>query len=204
MQPAAASFGLFCRDPRHTRQFPTETRRAPLHRSSSAASHFRFPPPPPPLSSEHACGLVQAQLPSPVTLSSFHTTDAEKGTAGRVELTVEIGQEFTGHGMTFMSASWPPQHGESDQAYRIPVICSEWVQTVQWPPEPGGGHESSQPIGIAVGTVATTLFQPGAFEPLGRICDPWVFAALIDISAGIHMVPLYCTSNGEIVRAVFQ
>ena len=43
------------------------------------------------------------------------------GPTGRVEFTVEMGQELTGHGMTPVSRL-PPQQGLSDHAYRRPVM----------------------------------------------------------------------------------
>jgi hypothetical protein len=159
---------------------------------------------------EHTCGSVHWQAPIPNAVSFVMTTDAENGTAGSVEFTVEIGQELTGHGMMLVSRL-PPQHGFSDHAYRTPVMLQEIVQLTQYWPGPGGGHPSRQPIGIATGAVATTCDHPITRDPLthspnlhcsltGSLC---VFPTFHEIVAGIQMVPLSCTSSGETVRPVW-
>eukprot|EP00040_Diaphanoeca_grandis_P024612 m.135538 g.135538 ORF g.135538 m.135538 type:complete len:89 (-) comp29800_c0_seq1:2399-2665(-) len=72
------------------------------------------------LPSQHCCGGTQEQLPTPSSVKFVYLILAENGTAGSVELYVEIGQAFTGQGMMLVSR-FPPQHGDSAQAYRTPV-----------------------------------------------------------------------------------
>lgn len=77
----------------------------------------------------------------------------------------------------------------------------------------GGSHCCEQPIGIAVGTVATTLYAPAFFDqfvhaPGPELAqsvwsgEPWESPALKEIAAGIHSESLYWTSSGETTRAV--
>jgi len=53
-------------------------------------------------------------VPKPLAVSFVHTNVAEKGTAGSVELYVEMGHELTGHGV--VSPGVATQHGLSAQA----------------------------------------------------------------------------------------
>jgi hypothetical protein len=106
----------------------------------------------------------------PIAVSLVYLIWAWNGTAGNVELKVDIGHELTGHGIT-SEPRLPPQHGVSAQAYRTPVIWKCAVQFSHQRPASasGGGHgfgkpsrptPCPQPIGIAVGAIPTTLDQP--------------------------------------------
>ena len=73
----------------------------------------------------------------------MYTILALNGAAGKLEFQVEIGQEFTGQGMTLLPRL-PPQQGFSAQAYLNPVIL-KWAEQF-WHHSPGlsdsGGGQS--------------------------------------------------------------
>lgn len=165
---------------------------------------------------EHTCGGVHTHVPSPAAVSFVILTEAENGTAGRVELTVEIGHEFTGQG-TMDVSKLPPQHGLSAHAYRTPVMIQDAVQLTQYWPGliwSGGGQLSLHPTGTATGTVAVTdaheatrlLLTHAGLLPLAwqlwLMGSLWVSPALKEMAAGIHRVPLSWTSSGDTVRPV--